>query len=128
MIQTDAPTNNAICTVNTKIEFLILATFSMLPVMASLLSLTCRSKNSFQLFIWVVNKYGFTTLNKGIFKVLKMVKNTIALIVATMGPIELLAKLDIKNPKAATVNKEKLAKTKAPRYLQKTSCSWINTT
>ena len=52
-----------------------------------------------------------------------MVKKTMALMVATIGPIELFAKLDIKNPNAATVNKEKLAKTNAPKYLQKTSCS-----
>ena len=82
--------------------------------MASLLAFTWISKNSFQLFICVVNKYGLTSVNKGIFKVLKMVKNTIALIVPTMGPIELLDKLDNKKPKLVTVNKAKLANTKAP--------------
>ena len=53
-------------------------------------------------------------VNKGIFNVLKMVKNTIALMVPTIGPIELLDKLDNKKPKLVTVNKAKLAKTKAP--------------
>ncbi len=48
--------------------------------------------------------------------------------VATIGPMELFAKLDIKKPKAATVNKEKLAKINAPIYLQNTSCSCIKTT
>ena len=54
------------------------------------------------------------TLNNGMFKVLRIVKNTIALMVPTMGPIELLAKLDIKKPKLVTVSREKLANTKAP--------------
>lgn len=56
MIQTEAPTNKAICTVSTKMEFFILATLRIVPVMASLLSFTCISKNSFQLFMCVVNK------------------------------------------------------------------------
>ena len=43
-----------------------------------------------------------------------MVKNTMALMVPTIGPIELLAKLDIKKPKLVTVSKEKLAKKNAP--------------
>jgi hypothetical protein len=43
-----------------------------------------------------------------------MVKNTMALIVPTIGPIELLDKLDNKNPRLVTVNNEKLANTKAP--------------
>ena len=67
-------------------------------------------------------------MNKGIFKVLKIVKNTMALIVPTMGPIELLDKLDIKKPRLVTVSKEKLAKTKAPTYLHKTSDCSIKTT
>ena len=37
----------------------------------------------------------------------KIVKNTMALMVPTMGPIELLAKLDIKKPRLVTVNKAK---------------------
>ena len=44
------------------------------------------------------------------FTMLKMVKNTITLMVPTIGPIELLDKLDNKKPKLVTVNKAKLAK------------------
>ena len=53
-------------------------------------------------------------VNKGMFKVLKIVKKTMALMVPTIGPIELLDKLDNKNPRLVTVNNEKLANTKAP--------------
>jgi hypothetical protein len=52
--------------------------------------------------------------NKGILRVLNIVKNTMALMVPTIGPIELLAILDIKKPSAVTVNSEKLANTNAP--------------
>ena len=51
-----------------------------------------------------------------------------ALMVPTIGPIELLDKLDIKKPRLVTVSKEKLAKTKAPTYLHKTSDCSIKTT
>ena len=109
-----ALTNKIIWADKTIKDVFILAMFKIDPLIASFPSLTCISKNSFQLFMWVVNKYGFITENNGILSVLNMVKNTIALMVPTIGPIELLAILDIKKPKLVTVNKEKLANTKAP--------------
>ena len=57
-----------------------------------------------------------------------MVKNTITLMVATMGPIEFSANTDKKKPSAATVVMARAAKPKAPIYRQKTSDSFNKTT
>ena len=50
------------------------------------------------------------------------------LMVATMGPIELLANRLNKKPNAATVLMASAAKAKAPQYLQKISFSLNSTT
>ena len=71
--------------------------------MASFSSFTRKSKNSFQVIIWVVKRKGLTRLNKGMFIVLSSVLTMITLMVATIGPIEFSANKDKRKPRAATV-------------------------
>jgi len=107
---------------------MILSGYWILPMIASLASFTLKSKNSFQVTIWEVNRYGLIRLKRGIFIVLKIVHTIITLIVATIGPIEFSAKKDRKKPKAATVVIARAAKQKAPQYRQKTSDDFTTTT
>ena len=109
-----AATNPTMWMSSTNIELIIFSGLSIDPMIDSLFSVTFISKNSFQSFMWVVNKNGFIALKTGMFKVLKIVKKIITLIVATIGPIEFSAKTDSKKPSAATVNMATAAKPNAP--------------
>ena len=67
-----------------------------------LLYSTGASKNSRQLTICVVNKYGFKVSKKETSSVAIMVNKIITAMVLMMGPIELLLKHDSMNDNAAT--------------------------
>src|SRR5574343_1355391 len=109
-------------------DCMILCGCCILPIIASLASFTLKSKSSFQVIIWVVNRYGLIKLKSGIFIVLRMVLTMIMLMVATMGPMEFSAKKESKKPNAATVIIASAAKQKTPAYLQNTSDSLTITT